>query len=222
MVMVQTASGERVQGSFSSSSTLWDMLTELLQDHPSVMVASEGTTPAIVYMRQQVVGKEKLSTTSLKSLGVSSGRVSMRLISVKADNPQERSKPSEQISISDVSDSSLSVSKKKEEEEKEQEKEDMNVSADKTEEEEEEEEPVKTKPTSCHGDTTFPVLPFSIFPDNIEPMEVDMPTDENDTPTAQMEDTPTNIMDTPTTCNLIDTRTGTPDNQPSCTLIDCM
>ena len=147
MVSLQTESGNRVQASFMPSSSLWDILEHFEQ--------TSVTDPAIVYMRQQVVGREQLLATSLKALGMSSGRVSLRLISLKPVDENTTSKrgvPMEQEKATPLVP---------------EEQEDKTIVSNEGEGSTVEmEEEVKRKPIGdCyHDNIEFPVLPFSIFP----------------------------------------------------------
>ena len=81
--MVQTEDGQRVQDAFPLTTSLWSVL-----EHFQLIIPD----PAIIYMRQQIIGEHDLKTTSLKDLGLSQGRVAIRLVSL----PSSREHPMEE------------------------------------------------------------------------------------------------------------------------------
>ncbi|XP_043108598.1 tether containing UBX domain for GLUT4 [Puntigrus tetrazona] len=76
---LQMEDGSRLQGSFSSGQTLWDLLTRFPQTRTSDLDAS-GPTPVCVYMRDEVSGKDALKKTTLKSLGLTGGSAIIRYV----------------------------------------------------------------------------------------------------------------------------------------------
>ena len=159
---IQTETGTRVEGIFNSSASLWQVITDL-----NLSSLIEGGTPSVIYMRQNVTGVDKLSVTTLKSMGVSSGRVSLRLVSVKAcdestESKQEIMPPSSTGNIRNKEMSGEEVAM----------------------------EEIKTTPTCYHDNIEFPVLPFSIFPSDDNPNG-----DQSNPNNEQMDvDTPLNHM----------------------------
>ncbi|KAK7127328.1 hypothetical protein R3I93_020034 [Phoxinus phoxinus] len=78
-VALQMEDGSRLQDSFSSGQTLWDLLTHFPQTRTSDLELS-GHTPVCVYMRDEVSGEEALKTTTLKSLGLTGGSAIIRYV----------------------------------------------------------------------------------------------------------------------------------------------
>ncbi|XP_077096439.1 tether containing UBX domain for GLUT4-like [Siphateles boraxobius] len=78
-IALQMEDGSRLQGSFSSGQTLWDLLTHFPQTRTSDLEPS-GHTPVCVYMRDEVSGEEALKTTTLKSLGLTGGSAIIRYV----------------------------------------------------------------------------------------------------------------------------------------------
>ncbi|XP_056097761.1 tether containing UBX domain for GLUT4 isoform X1 [Rhinichthys klamathensis goyatoka] len=87
-IALQMQDGSRLQGSFSSGQTLWDLLTHFPQTRcfdlfPSRRTSDlepSGHTPVCVYMRDEVSGEEALKTTTLKSLGLTGGSAIIRYV----------------------------------------------------------------------------------------------------------------------------------------------
>lgn len=73
-IVLQTEEKGRLDGIFKPSTTLLDIVKELSPDE-----ADLSSNPVIIYMRTDVQG-ESLATTSLKTLGLTSGRGLLRLI----------------------------------------------------------------------------------------------------------------------------------------------
>ncbi|XP_052465002.1 tether containing UBX domain for GLUT4-like [Carassius gibelio] len=84
-VALQMEDGSRLQGSFSSGQTLWDLLTHFPQTRSSDLDAS-GPTPVCVYMRDEVSGEAALKKTSLKSLGLTGGSAIIRYVLKGSDS----------------------------------------------------------------------------------------------------------------------------------------
>ncbi|RXN23010.1 tether containing UBX domain for GLUT4 [Labeo rohita] len=78
-IALQMEDGSRLQGSFSSGQTLWDLLTHFPQTRTSDLDAS-GPTPVCVYMRDEVSGEDALKKTTLKSLGLTGGSAIIRYV----------------------------------------------------------------------------------------------------------------------------------------------
>lgn len=72
VVCLQLDDGTRLNGSYKSSKTLHEIITELCPE-------KSHDNPVVIYMRSEVFG-DALKTESLKTLGVSGGRVLLRLI----------------------------------------------------------------------------------------------------------------------------------------------
>uniref|UniRef100_A0A1A8RYY5 Alveolar soft part sarcoma chromosome region, candidate 1 n=1 Tax=Nothobranchius rachovii TaxID=451742 RepID=A0A1A8RYY5_9TELE len=78
-VALQMEDGSRLQGSFSSGQSLWELVTHFPQiSQPELSEA--GATPVCVYMRDEVSGAEALKKTTLKSLGLTGGSAIFRFL----------------------------------------------------------------------------------------------------------------------------------------------
>ncbi|KAM4750333.1 tether containing UBX domain for GLUT4 [Anableps anableps] len=78
-IALQMEDGSRLQGSFSSGQSLWELITYFPQISVSELSES-GATPACVYMRDEVSGEEALKKTTLKSLGLTGGSAIIRFL----------------------------------------------------------------------------------------------------------------------------------------------
>uniref|UniRef100_A0A8C6KC06 ASPSCR1 tether for SLC2A4, UBX domain containing n=1 Tax=Nothobranchius furzeri TaxID=105023 RepID=A0A8C6KC06_NOTFU len=78
-VALQMEDGSRLQGSFSSGQSLWELVTHFPQIR-CVCGCSSGATPVCVYMRDEVSGAEALKKTTLKSLGLTGGSAIFRFL----------------------------------------------------------------------------------------------------------------------------------------------
>ncbi|XP_015239840.1 PREDICTED: tether containing UBX domain for GLUT4 [Cyprinodon variegatus] len=76
-IALQMEDGSRLQHSFSSGQSLWELITHFPQISVSDLSES-GATPACVYMRDEVSGEEALKKTTLKSLGLTGGSAIVR------------------------------------------------------------------------------------------------------------------------------------------------
>ncbi|XP_030627545.1 tether containing UBX domain for GLUT4 [Chanos chanos] len=82
-VALQLEDGSRLQGSFSSGQSLW----ELLNHFPQTRLAdseTSGSTPVCVYMRDEINGEEAVKKTTLKSLGLTGGSAIIRYVLKKS------------------------------------------------------------------------------------------------------------------------------------------
>ncbi|XP_071492737.1 uncharacterized protein [Diadema antillarum] len=102
VVALQLPSGERLQRSFDSSTSLWQLLQhwEKEGDRPSLTASffsSDGGTlhPVCIYMREEIVGEARLKATTLKGLGLTGGRAIIRLLhrEVKLPSAPEPAQP---------------------------------------------------------------------------------------------------------------------------------
>uniref|UniRef100_W8AKS9 Tether containing UBX domain for GLUT4 n=1 Tax=Ceratitis capitata TaxID=7213 RepID=W8AKS9_CERCA len=80
-ICVQLEDGSRVQGEFKPSSSLWQVIEQLSSD-----ALKSYASPVVIYMRQEIIGKERLAETTLKSLGIFEGRAMVRVIDKTADD----------------------------------------------------------------------------------------------------------------------------------------
>ncbi|XP_044737685.1 tether containing UBX domain for GLUT4 [Chrysoperla carnea] len=77
---LQLESGTRLMGKFQPKDSLWEIISTLCPNE------LESENLVIIYMRQEIYGKENLYNATLRSLGVTGGRVMCRLIH---RNPEE-------------------------------------------------------------------------------------------------------------------------------------
>ncbi|XP_055081431.1 tether containing UBX domain for GLUT4 [Periophthalmus magnuspinnatus] len=99
-IALQMEDGSRLQGSFSSGQSLWELLTHFPQI--SVLQLSEsGAIPVCVYMRDEVAGEEALKNATLKSLGLTGGSAIVRFLIKrnKMHEEQNGEKPIEPTSV---------------------------------------------------------------------------------------------------------------------------
>lgn len=78
-IALQMEDGSRLQDSFSSGQTLWDLLSHFPQTRTSDLDSS-GLTPVCVYMRDEVSGEDALKKATLKSLGLTGGSAIIRYV----------------------------------------------------------------------------------------------------------------------------------------------
>ncbi|CAL1601907.1 unnamed protein product [Knipowitschia caucasica] len=94
-IALQMEDGSRLQGSFSSGQTLWELLTHFPET--SVLQLSEsGAVPVCVYMRDEVVGEDALKNATLKSLGLAGGSAIVRFL-IKRAQAQNGEKVDEKV-----------------------------------------------------------------------------------------------------------------------------
>ncbi|GAB1866062.1 Tether containing UBX domain for GLUT4 [Camponotus japonicus] len=72
-IAIQSEDGERIMREFSPKTTLAQVLVEIYPD-------SDLERAILIYMHQEVCGREALEKTTLKSLGLNSGRAILRLM----------------------------------------------------------------------------------------------------------------------------------------------
>ncbi|GBL76252.1 Tether containing UBX domain for GLUT4 [Araneus ventricosus] len=76
-VALQLESGERITKDFPPSATVYDVLEQSLKSE-SICVEEIGE-PACIYMRQKIIG-DAIKSTTLRSLGLTSGKAIIRLL----------------------------------------------------------------------------------------------------------------------------------------------
>ncbi|XP_008102786.2 tether containing UBX domain for GLUT4 [Anolis carolinensis] len=81
-IALQLDDGSRLQDTFSSTHTLWDILHHFSQTREYVEEHCE-VSPICIYMRDEVTGKTALEKTSLKSLGLTGGNAIIRVVTKK-------------------------------------------------------------------------------------------------------------------------------------------
>lgn len=79
-ICIQTEDGARVGSSFSCSTTLQEIISTLCPEKSRI-----DQNPIVIYMRKEVHG-ESLTTTTLKSLGLSSGSALLRLVNADPES----------------------------------------------------------------------------------------------------------------------------------------
>nr|XP_028571937.1 tether containing UBX domain for GLUT4 isoform X1 [Podarcis muralis] len=82
-IVLQLDDCSRLQDTFCSSQTLWDILNHFAQTRVYVEQPCE-TSPVCIYMRDEVTGKTALEKTSLKSLGLTGGNAIIRVVKKKS------------------------------------------------------------------------------------------------------------------------------------------
>ncbi|XP_053094042.1 tether containing UBX domain for GLUT4 isoform X2 [Pangasianodon hypophthalmus] len=92
-IALQLEEGSRLQGSFSSGQSLWDLLGHFPETRISELDVP-GATPVCVYMRDEVSGEEALKRTTLRSLGLTGGSAILRYV-LKASNTPGNNEPME-------------------------------------------------------------------------------------------------------------------------------
>ncbi|XP_067641326.1 tether containing UBX domain for GLUT4 [Eurosta solidaginis] len=80
-ICVQLEDGSRVQGQFKPSYNLWQVVEQL-----SAKALESYSSPVVIYMRQEIIGKEHMEKTTLKSLGIFEGRAMVRVIDKTAED----------------------------------------------------------------------------------------------------------------------------------------
>ncbi|XP_070580251.1 tether containing UBX domain for GLUT4-like [Ptychodera flava] len=99
-IALQLESNERLQHAFLPSTSLWQILEHwdqqqsVNQDRGKLtQVPDESSVPSLqpvcIYMRQEVIGEKALKRTTLKSLGLTSGRAIIRFLHRAVELPQE-------------------------------------------------------------------------------------------------------------------------------------
>ncbi|XP_038227404.1 tether containing UBX domain for GLUT4 isoform X2 [Dermochelys coriacea] len=78
-IALQLNSGSRLQDTFHSGQTLWELLSHFTQTRECVEQHSE-FSPVCIYMRDEIAGKASLERTTLKSLGLTGGNAIIRVV----------------------------------------------------------------------------------------------------------------------------------------------
>uniref|UniRef100_T1E3Z7 Tether containing UBX domain for GLUT4-like protein n=1 Tax=Crotalus horridus TaxID=35024 RepID=T1E3Z7_CROHD len=111
-IALQLDDGSRLQDTFSSSQTLWDILHHFAQTREYVEQQSE-VFPVCIYMRDEVSGKTALEKTSLKSLGLTGGNAIIRVNTKKAVSSDNAEGGSNEILSKEVTEGSTSTKESK-------------------------------------------------------------------------------------------------------------
>ncbi|CAG5129046.1 unnamed protein product, partial [Candidula unifasciata] len=87
-IALQLDSGQRLQDSFKPSANLWDILLHLentnreYKNRLTFMDSSQipALYPVCIFMREEIIGQSALAATTLKKLGLTSGKAIIRLL----------------------------------------------------------------------------------------------------------------------------------------------
>uniref|UniRef100_A0A2K6GDL8 Tether containing UBX domain for GLUT4 n=1 Tax=Propithecus coquereli TaxID=379532 RepID=A0A2K6GDL8_PROCO len=90
-IAVQLDDGSRLQDTFCSGQTLWELLSHFPQTRECLQPPG-GATPVCVYMRDEVTGGAALRTTTLQSLGLTTGSATIRFATKNCDPVGEEDK----------------------------------------------------------------------------------------------------------------------------------
>ncbi|KAM5272707.1 tether containing UBX domain for GLUT4 [Ctenodactylus gundi] len=90
-VALQLDDGSRLQDTFCSGQTLWELLSHFAQTRERLQQPGEAT-PACVYMRREVMGAAALQSTTLQSLGLTGGSATIRF-GMKQCDPASKQEP---------------------------------------------------------------------------------------------------------------------------------
>lgn len=80
-IAVTLESGDRKMAEFDSMTTLWDVIKGTVGQVP----VEKGHSVVCVYMRKEVIGESELKSTTLRSLGLTSGRAAVRVFVREGD-----------------------------------------------------------------------------------------------------------------------------------------
>ncbi|XP_008826548.1 tether containing UBX domain for GLUT4 isoform X1 [Nannospalax galili] len=84
-IAVQLDDGSRLQDTFSSRQTLWELLSHFAPTREHLQQPDE-VTPVCVYMRDEVTGRAALQSTTLQSLGLTGGSATIRFVMKQCDS----------------------------------------------------------------------------------------------------------------------------------------
>nr|XP_004655105.1 tether containing UBX domain for GLUT4 isoform X1 [Jaculus jaculus] len=84
-IALQLDDGSRLQGTFCSRQTLWELLNHFAQTRESLQPPGE-VTPVCVYMSVEVTGEAALQSTTLQSLGLTGGSATIRFVMRQCDS----------------------------------------------------------------------------------------------------------------------------------------
>lgn len=83
-IALQLDDGSRLQDTFCSRQTLWELLSHFVQTRERLQQLGE-RTPICVYMRDEVTGRAALQSTTLQSLGLTGGSATIRFVIKQCD-----------------------------------------------------------------------------------------------------------------------------------------
>ncbi|XP_020043442.1 tether containing UBX domain for GLUT4 isoform X3 [Castor canadensis] len=84
-IALQLDDGSRLQDTFCSGQTLWELLSHFAQTRECLQQPGEAT-PVCVYMRDEVTGGAALQSTTLQSLGLTGGGATIRFVMKPCDS----------------------------------------------------------------------------------------------------------------------------------------
>uniref|UniRef100_A0A1A9WAS4 UBX domain-containing protein n=1 Tax=Glossina brevipalpis TaxID=37001 RepID=A0A1A9WAS4_9MUSC len=79
-ICIQLEDGNRHQAQFKPEDNLWQVVAQLGDGYIQTY-----ENPVVIYTRQEIIGKQKMSETTLKSLGIIEGRALLRLLNKKPE-----------------------------------------------------------------------------------------------------------------------------------------
>ncbi|XP_012888608.1 PREDICTED: tether containing UBX domain for GLUT4 [Dipodomys ordii] len=88
-IALQLDDGSRLQDTFFSGQTLWDLLSHFTQTRECLQQPGEAT-PMCVYMRDEVTGGAALQSTTLQSLGLTGGGATLRFVMKQCDSTSKQ------------------------------------------------------------------------------------------------------------------------------------
>ncbi|CAH6776559.1 tether containing UBX domain for GLUT4 isoform X2 [Phodopus roborovskii] len=83
-IALQLDDGSRLQDTFCSRQTLWELLSHFVQTRERLQHLGE-RSPVCVYMRDEVTGRAALQSTTLQSLGLTGGSATIRFVIKQCD-----------------------------------------------------------------------------------------------------------------------------------------
>ncbi|XP_036611257.1 tether containing UBX domain for GLUT4 isoform X2 [Trichosurus vulpecula] len=107
-IALQLDDGTRLQDTFCSRQTLWEILVHFVQTRECVEQLCE-STPVCVYMRDEITGRAALQKTTLKSLGLTGGNAIIRFSMKTCESPGTKEAMVPRIKVSGNPVSSVSV-----------------------------------------------------------------------------------------------------------------
>ncbi|XP_062936872.1 tether containing UBX domain for GLUT4 isoform X2 [Cynocephalus volans] len=84
-IALQLDDGSRLQDTFCSGQTLWELLSHFAQTRECLQRPDE-VIPVCVYMRDEVTGGAALRSTTLQSLGLTGGSATIRFVMKRCDS----------------------------------------------------------------------------------------------------------------------------------------
>ncbi|KAM9006630.1 tether containing UBX domain for GLUT4 isoform X1 [Sarcophilus harrisii] len=107
-IALQLDDGTRLQDTFCSRQTLWEILVHFVQTKECVEQLCE-STPVCVYMRDEITGSAALQKTTLKSLGLTGGNAIIRFSMKMCESPDKQEAVVPKIKLSGNLAPSISV-----------------------------------------------------------------------------------------------------------------